>query len=84
MTEAERRIARALGLCSFLPGSWDKRFARALAFLEEHDPEHALTERQRANLARLAHKYRRQMPPALAAAASTLTSPDAPDPGRTG
>lgn len=78
MTEPERRLARALNRCTFLPGSWDKRFVRAMAFLEEHGPAHDLTEKQAANLARLAHKYRRQMPPALVTLASTLRAlPDA-------
>jgi len=62
MTPAERSIAIALGRCSFLPGSWDKRFARDLAIVAERSPEIAYTERQSAHLLRLAHKYRRQLP----------------------
>ncbi len=51
--------ADALARCSFLPGSWDKRFARDMAARTEFSP------RQAANIARLAWKYRRQMPAAL-------------------
>ena len=51
-------MRRALGGCTFLPASWDKRFARALAMM----PADKITERQRRNVIRLAWKYRRQMP----------------------
>jgi hypothetical protein len=65
MTPAERQIALALGRCSFLPGTWDKRFCRALASAAEHAPGVPLTERQGVHLLRLAHKYRRQLPTAV-------------------
>lgn len=55
-------IAKALGACSFLPGSWDKRFARSMAFRAEHPEGGCFTERQRVHILRLAHKYRRQIP----------------------
>jgi hypothetical protein len=58
---AYRRVAAALGHCSFLPGSWDKRFARDLAAAAGSDPEPEFSEAQRAHLLRLAHKYRRQL-----------------------
>lgn len=62
MTQTEKEIALALGNCTFLPGSWDKRFARDLAFAAKNSPDVAFTERQAAHLLRLAHKYRRQLP----------------------
>lgn len=62
MTPAMIGIARHLGRCTFLPGSWDKRFARDIAALAEHSPDKDLTDRQAAHLLRLTHKYRRQMP----------------------
>lgn len=62
MTEAEAHIAKALGDCSFLPASWDKRFCRDMAYVGEHSREVALTEFQNANLLRLAYKYRCQLP----------------------
>ena len=57
------KIARALAQCSFLPGSWDKRFAREMAARAATDL--GFTERQRVHLLRLAHKYRRQMDTAI-------------------
>jgi len=54
-------IAKALARCTFVPGCWDKRFARAMAALADHNPDWEFTERQRASLIRLAHKYRRQV-----------------------
>lgn len=62
MSPAVIAIARALGDCFFLPASWDKRFARQMAYVAEHSPDKDLTDKQIANLIRLAHKYRRQMP----------------------
>ncbi len=62
MTEAEARISQALGRCSFLPASWDKRFCRDMAFVAERSRDVELSEFQNANLLRLAYKYRRQLP----------------------
>ena len=62
MTPAEIRIALALGTCSFLPASWDKRFCRDMAAIAANKPEHELSEYQNANLLRMAYKYRRQIP----------------------
>jgi hypothetical protein len=56
-----KRIAKALAGCSMLPGSWDKRFARDMARLAETEPDKELTDPQKENLIRLAHKYRRQL-----------------------
>lgn len=61
MTLAEIKVAKALGGCSFQPGSWDKRFCRDLAHHANHMPERPLSERQGAHLLRLAYKYRRQL-----------------------
>lgn len=62
MTQAERNIAAALVGCSFLPGCWDKRFAKAMAHYATHQPDEPLSDRQGAHMLRLAHRYRRQMP----------------------
>lgn len=43
---------------TFLPGSWDKRFARDMASLGEYD---LLTERQQEQVERMAHRYRKQL-----------------------
>ena len=69
MTSAERQIALALAGCTFLPGSWQKRFARDMAATATHAPDHPLSERQTAWLIRLAHIYRRQLPTVVLAAA---------------
>lgn len=58
MTGAYVHLISALSKCTFLPGSWDKRFARDMAGLF---PGGDLTEKQRANVLRLVHKYRRQL-----------------------
>lgn len=66
MTRDEIRIAQALRMVTFLPGSADKRFARAM---EAHAHRHALeplTEKQSAYLQQLAWKYRRQLPAEIA------------------
>ena len=71
----------ALGRCIFLPASWDKRFARALAEM----PEDKITERQRRNVIRLAWKYRRQMPHDLVPSKDAVRAMDGerfPQPGR--
>jgi hypothetical protein len=62
MTEAEVLISEALGRCSFLPASWDKRFCRDMAFIAERSREVEISEYQNANLLRLVYKYRRQLP----------------------
>lgn len=59
-------ILRALALtkCSFLPGSWDKKFSRDMgAIAASGSPFY--TERQIENIARMAYKLRRQMPEEL-------------------
>ena len=66
-------MRRALGRCTFLPASWDKRFARALAMM----PADKITERQRRNVIRLAWKYRRQMPDDLVPSKDAVMAMDA-------
>ena len=65
MNPNEAKIAAALVRCTFLPASWDKRFARDIAAQAEHRPDMPLTDRQAAHLLRLVHKYRRQLPTAI-------------------
>lgn len=64
MTDLVRKQAVALGRCTMLPGSWDKRFARDVAAITERGG--TLTASQAKNVERLAWKYRRQMPAAIA------------------
>lgn len=54
-TDLERKAIAALGHCTFLPGSFDKRFVRGL------QPATELTVKQREWLQKLFYKYRRQM-----------------------
>lgn len=62
MTPFERDLALAFDDVSFLPGSKDKRLARVLTVLAKQVPDEPLTPAMAANLRRLGHKYRRQIP----------------------
>lgn len=57
-----REQIQALSGCTMIPGSWDKRFVTDML---ERSPA-TLTENQRNQVRRLAYKYRRQMPAAMA------------------
>ena len=56
--DAFDRMRKALGHCTFLPASSDKRFARQVSVMYLH----MITERQKRHVIRFAWKYRRQMP----------------------
>lgn len=60
MTEDQRRMVSALSRVTFLPATFDKRFAKGLLAMMESDPEKGLTDNQDACLRRIVHKYRRQ------------------------
>lgn len=61
MSEREKYAARKLQRCSFLPGSKEKRFVRAMEILSRtEDPR--ISVKQRAELWRLVWRYRRQIP----------------------
>lgn len=62
---------RALGLCSLLPGTAQKRFIRSVA---DKAPE-ALSERQRAYVEILCWTFRRQLPPHLVPASKPPALP---------
>jgi hypothetical protein len=49
-----KQIALVLGKCSFSPGTWDKRFCRAMSTMATHNADQPLSERQRDNLLRMA------------------------------
>lgn len=62
MTDEERSLVRQLWLCTFLPGSFEKRFVNSLYSLIVQSPEQPiLSNKQHAYLAKLAHRYRRQL-----------------------
>jgi len=61
MTEEQKEICLALGKPTYLPGSFDKRFAHNLSSLAQHQPEKELTEKQNEWMFRLLYKYRKQL-----------------------
>lgn len=61
MTGAEQRMALALGQCTFPPATAQKRFARDIAAQASAD-EPKITDKQRAYLHLMVHRYRRQIP----------------------
>lgn len=63
MKEEEIKVVLALGSqVTFLPGSWDKRFAHQMYQHAFKTPEKELTISQREWIFRLLYKYRRQVP----------------------
>lgn len=62
MTAEQILTAQALENCAMLPGCTDKRFARDMAKRSRTPNPKPLTDRQAANLERLAYRYRRQLP----------------------
>ena len=55
LSDHEIRLAKCLGSCTFLPGSWEKKFVQNINIEGLH-----LTARQRWFLYFLVHRYRRQ------------------------
>jgi len=72
VTEDERTIARAIAQVTYCPGIGTKRFARDMANLAEHKPEHELTPPQRKYLFEVAVRFRRQVPRATVVLARQL------------
>lgn len=66
MTDLERTQADSLSGCTFLPGSWDKRFVRDMAAIARDRPTQSITEKQAAWLDELGHRYRKQLNRCLA------------------
>lgn len=61
MTPAQIEAAIALEKCTFLPGSYEKKFARGMAAIATSEPGRELTDKQLAYLEKLLHRYRRQL-----------------------
>lgn len=61
MTGREIELATALGKCTFIPGSFDKSFARSMAHIAKQSPEFNISPRQSYCLYKIARKYRRQI-----------------------
>lgn len=77
MTEHEIDLAAALGRCSFLPGSAEKRFCRSMAEIAACSPQKELTLRQRHYMEIMAWRYRRQLPARLQLLSKPLDLPPA-------
>jgi len=82
MTEFEQMLALAIapGMVTYVPGTATKRFARDMAWLAEHSPDKALTQKQRKYLLDTVHRYRRQIQPAIVAAAAKASAEPIYDP----
>jgi hypothetical protein len=61
MTNNQIDMILALKKCTFLPGSFQKRFVQAMISRAAFKPATALTDRQGRYLAELFHKYRKQI-----------------------
>lgn len=59
-TDMDRRAAKSLGLCTFVPGTSVKRFAHQM-FEEQRSSDWQLTEKQRMYLYTACHRFRRQI-----------------------
>jgi hypothetical protein len=57
MTEIEKKVANRLMRCTFLPGSFHKRFVKQLKNWADRD----MTEKGRALMIDLFHRYRNQI-----------------------
>lgn len=57
MTPKQQAMIKALSGCTFLPGSYTKRFVRDMSSLE---PETLLTVKQAAYLEKMFYAYRQQ------------------------
>jgi hypothetical protein len=62
MTKDEIIIALNLDQCTYLPGSFEKKFARDICGQAKGSPEKELTEAQRDWLYKQLKRYRRQIP----------------------
>jgi hypothetical protein len=76
MTSDESKLALALVRATFLPGSYDKRFAAAMAAHASLDSEQAITAKQRLCLMQMAIRYRRQLPKEIVALANQMMLDD--------
>ena len=60
MSDDQRLAAKLLVKCRFLPGSWNKRFAKDIAYMAQSD-EPYLTDRQSKTLWKLFYMHRKQI-----------------------
>lgn len=69
LDETDRLLIQNLRRCSFLPSSFDKRFARNVGHIADKTAGE-LTDRQRSCLNSLVYRYRRQIPALIVAKAA--------------
>jgi len=62
MTHEQIEIAASFMNVTFLPGSWDKRFAQSMIYKAAQSPDETLSESMNEWLYRLLYKYRKQVP----------------------
>jgi len=62
MTTEQIEIAKAFVNVTFLPGSWNKRFAQTMMIKATNSPEENISEKSNEWLYRLLYTYRRQIP----------------------
>ncbi len=65
-------LAKALARCTFVPGSWDKRFVERIDRARYDESARGLSPRQEESLRRLVQKYHRQLPADVVALAASL------------
>lgn len=58
MSEEDYRNLKRLSRCTFLPGSYEKRFVRNMLSVSQ---ETVLTSKQKDYLNHLVHRYRKQL-----------------------
>lgn len=58
MTTEQHQLIARLAKCSFLPGSFEKRFIRDLS---QKTPDYELGSKQAVYLEAMAHRYRKQL-----------------------
>lgn len=61
MTLEEIETAKKLSFCRFFPATSEKRFVRCMASIAVQNPEYELTEKQKAFLMKIKHRYRKQL-----------------------
>jgi hypothetical protein len=62
MTAEQIEIALSFNRVTFLPGSWNKRFAGTMEAIARNKPEYEISERGNEWLYRFVYTYRRQIP----------------------
>lgn len=62
MTAEQIEIALSFDRITFLPGSWNKKFANAMYYKAKYEPELELSSLQNEWIYRILYTYRKQIP----------------------